>query len=216
MDSYSGFNPADQTCNVAILRDTHIFAYEQVNPSAPQVKLVNIAKDVLNVKPDASTSVLLKAWIASAKLELRDLSTKDSDEALKNSGNDTPPRIPLTRGFVGEVKATGNRWSLAEIAMNREKTRWSDTMYLNQKPKNIFFSGGQHGDLIDKAFAENGMKLTEDMDSDATTMEQIIRFVIHHAPDPKTVGGVPIVVALQYGTGVHWFAGADQCPRQPI
>src|SRR5438105_225768 len=63
MDSYSGFNPSDQKCKVAILHDTHIFAYEEVNASEPQVKLANIAKDILNAKPDASTSVLLKAWM---------------------------------------------------------------------------------------------------------------------------------------------------------
>jgi hypothetical protein len=214
MDSHSGFNPSDQTCKVAVLHDTHIFAYEEVNPIVPQARLANIAKDFLNMKPDATTSVLLKAWITIAKLELRDLLNKKSADPLKNNGQDSLTRIPLTRGFVGEVKSTGSRWSFAELALNAG-SGGDDTMYLNQKPKDIFFSY-QYGDLITRAFAENGMKVTEDMNSDATTMERLIQYAIQHAPDPKTIGGVPIVVALQYGTGVHWFAGADQCPRQPI
>src|SRR5207237_9683083 len=49
MDSYSGFNPSDQTCRVAVLRDTHIFAYEEIDISAPQVRLANIAKELVNM-----------------------------------------------------------------------------------------------------------------------------------------------------------------------
>ena len=221
MDSYSGFNPSDQTCRVAVSRDTHIFAYEEVDISAPQVRLVNIAKEVLNMNPDATTGMLLKAWITMAKLELKDLLTNNpvtnyQDKALKNNENGALTRVPLARGFVGEVKATGSRWSLGEIAkMGQVEAKSDDTLYLNQKPKNLFFSRGQHGNLIDRVFAEKGMKVADDMNSDATTMEQLIQYVIQHTPDPKTIGGVPIVVALQYGTGIHWFAGADQCPRQP-
>src|SRR5262245_30534030 len=134
MDSYSGFDPSDQTCNVAVLHDTHIFAYEEVNTSAPRVRLANIAKDLLNMNPGATTSMLLKAWMTIAKLELRDLLTKDPDKVVQNNGNDAVPRIPLARGFVGEVKASGSRWSLGEIAIGRLETNWNDTMYLNQKP----------------------------------------------------------------------------------
>jgi len=43
MDSYSGFNPSDQTCRVAVLRDTHFFAYEEIDISAPQVRLAIIS-----------------------------------------------------------------------------------------------------------------------------------------------------------------------------
>src|SRR5207237_9147406 len=94
----------------------------------------------------------------------------------KSNDAEIHPKIPLVRGFVGEVRAAGSQWSLGEIALEKERSEWMDKKYLNLTARNSIISNSKDRDLIHKALEENQMKVGDDMRSDATTMEEVIQF----------------------------------------
>src|ERR1700732_3555525 len=103
--------------------------------------------------------------------------------------------------------------------MNPDRASWEQKKIINQGPRDGFTSQSDDRELAAQFLAHDNPVMVVDneiVDADAKTMQRLVQFVIEHTPH-SYVGGVPLVVALEYGKGVHWYAGGDICrEHEPV
>jgi hypothetical protein len=207
----NGLSFEDSDCKTTILDDAHFFLVEGIDRITGQISMRDLAKRVFGGNPNASTGDLVEIWMAEALSQMKELDSRNPT-AIPTA----PAPLPLTKGFFGEVRAGGSAWSAGVVAMNPDHASWKRNKIINQGPMDDFTSQSDDRELAVQFAADNRVMGTENIDIDARTMKNLVQFVIEHTPH-SYVGGVPLVVGLEYGKGVHWYAGGDICrEREPV
>jgi hypothetical protein len=193
---------SDRNCKITLLDDAHFFAGEGISRLLGQLSMDELAKRVFDANPTASTGDLAKKWVAESAAQLKQV-YGGHPEAIP-----AQEPFPLTKGFFGEVRASGSAWSAGMVAMNQDRATWKLETVTDQGPRDDFLTQSDDRELA--AQFDWRIPATENIDVDAATMRRLVQFVIENTAH-SYVGGVPEVVALEYGKPVRWYAGADIC-----